>query len=528
MVKRNGKFGAFYGCTNYPTCKGITRITFAKKKEVRRESLPDTIIGSPEQEHIWNLVQTETKHIIIQALAGTGKTFSLVAMLRYLTAHSVIFLAFNKHIVDELESRIPKGMIAKTMNSFGYAQVRRHFPRVKFEQKKLDRIIASYVNVDDDKAEFISSAVHHLVNLCKANLLDGKNTDELELLALKHAIELSDSANHIFTLVPTILKACAAQTATIDFADQLWFVYVHGIKVESFDYMLADEIQDWNKLQQFVALRSCSENGRFIGVGDKNQAIYGFSGADTNSIENMIVALEQTSKKVITAPLTLTRRCPKSHVLLAQQLVPQYQAMPEAIEGIINAYTPDQAYSAMKRGDMVICRRNAPLISIAYALINAGIPVIVKGRDIGQGLIVLINKLAGKKLTLASDLIDKAESYRNKELEKLQKKGKRAESAIQVLNDKIDTLIAIAVGKETVKEMIAQIDALFSDSDPKNSVILSSVHRAKGLEAMRVFVFEYDRIEIAMKNEEFQRQERNLHYIALTRSKNELYLVNTK
>ncbi len=524
MVKRNGKFGAFFGCSNYPKCKGIKKIQFVKK-EIVKVGLPTNVIGTEEQNAIWQVVKDSDKNVIISALAGTGKTFSIVNALRYIIGQKVVFVAFNKHIVEELETRIPEGMIAKTMNSFGRLQVVRRFPKTKFEQDKLYRIIDSYVNAEDDNADFIKNAVAQLVNLCKVNLIDGKNEDQLDMLASKHTIETNDHTSAIYTLVPQVLNACKVQTATIDFADQLWYIYAHNIPVEQYDVMIADEIQDWNKLQQFVAMQAIISGGRFIGVGDEHQAIYGFSGADTDSIANMIEMLKKTRRNVVVMPLTATRRCPSSHVEIAQQIVPEFRAMDGAIVGIVGTSNKENAIPMMNRGDMGICRRNAPLISIAYALINANMPVIVKGRDIGQGLIVLINKLAGKKLTTVDQLIDKAEEYRAKETEKLQKKGKRAESAIQVLNDKINTLIAIAEGKETVKDMIAQIDTLFSDNDPKNAVILSSVHRSKGLEADRVFVFEYDRIEIAMSNEEFALQERWLHYISLTRSKNELYLI---
>jgi DNA helicase-2/ATP-dependent DNA helicase PcrA len=328
--------------------------------------------------------------------------------------------------------------------------------------------------------------------------------------------------------VPQVLNQCKLQKNTIDFADQLWFIHAYNIPVETFDVMLADEIQDWNPLQQMVAIKALGVNGRFIGVGDKHQSIYGFSGADTNSIENMGKMLEKLTRGLLIKPLTYTRRCPKTHVALAQAIVPEFRAFDDAPEGFVAYPDLDQALTMIKRGDMGICRRNAPLISIAYKLIKSGIPVIVKGRDIGKGLIVLINKLAGKKITKVSDLLEKAEVYRSKELDKLQKKGKKAESAITNLNDKIDTLIAICEEKDTVKEAIEQIDSLFQENDKNNSIILSSVHKCKGLEAESVFVFEYDRIEIALKDVELAQQERWLHYISLTRSKNALYLVMSK
>lgn len=523
-----GKFGPFYGCSNYPKCKKTISAKY-EKKIITKVALPENVVGTEEQDNFWRAIQENTQHVILSALAGAGKTFSIVNALRYLVNQHVIFVAFNKHIVDELESRIPEGMIAKTMNSFGRLQVVNYFPHLKkfnaFEEDKLWRIIETYVNKEDDNAEFIVNAVHSLVTLCKVNLLDGKDIKRLDALCLKHGVDTNDLTNAIYTLVPQVLNQCKVQNKTIDFADQLWYVYAYGMPVETFDVMLADEIQDWNPLQQLVAIKALGKNGRFVGVGDKHQSIYGFSGADTNSIANLTAMLAETSRNVLVKPLTYTRRCPKTHVSLAQVIVPEFKAFDDAKEGFVAYPNYEDMISLIKQGDMIICRRNSPLISLAYTLIKKGMPVIVKGRDIGKSVIVLINKLSGKKITKITDLLDKAEIYRAKEIEKLQKQGKKAESAMIILNDKIDTLIALCEDKDTVKELIEFIDQLFQENNTKNAVLLSSVHKCKGLENDTVFVIQYDKIEIPLKDAELAQQEKWLHYIALTRSKNGLYLV---
>jgi superfamily I DNA/RNA helicase len=210
-------------------------------------------------------------------------------------------------------------------------------------------------------------------------------------------------------------------------------------------------------------------------------------------------------------------------VLLAQKLVPELESMPEAIQGTVNTSKLDNALLNMQHGNMVICRRNAPLISIAYQLIKQGKSVIVRGRDIGKGMQVIISKL---KANTIEELIDKAESFRTKELDKLAKKGSRAENQIQALNDRIDTLVALTEGKDTIDDLRRYIQDLFTDADQHNSVMLSSVHRAKGLESMAVFVVDYAKIQLKLKNERLQVQEKHLEYIALTRSKDTLWLVD--
>jgi DNA helicase-2/ATP-dependent DNA helicase PcrA len=235
----------------------------------------------------------------------------------------------------------------------------------------------------------------------------------------------------------------------------------------------------------------------------------------------MIELLGKTTRNVVIKPLNETRRCPKSHVALASEIVPHIRAMDSAIDGEIYNIKTSDIVKHVKVGDLVISRRNAPLISIAYALLRNGIRAIVRGRDFATGLINLVLKFKAVSIT---ELIEVAETYRTKELDKLNARGNKAENQIDALNDKIDTLIALTEGLDTVDQLINKLNTLFSDQNDDRAVNLSSVHRAKGLEAVTVFVADYDKIEIPMNQDWNQQQEKNLHYVALTRSKSALYL----
>lgn len=523
MIERTSKKTRknFWGCSRFPKCDGMSFQNTYAKKDVVKIDMPTNVTGTPQQESIWQAAKNVKAHLIIDALAGSGKTFTIVQFLRYITG-KIIFVAFNRHIVDELMTRVPDGIEVRTMNGFGYSIVRLWNPRVKFNEDKLYDILSILIPQDEDNTEFLTDAVYKLTNLAKYNLFDGKNHDELDTLVMKHGIELNDSRDLVYSYVESAIKMSKDRRNEVDFTDQLWFVFAHNIPVTQYDYLLGDEIQDWNPLQQHVAMQAVKNGGRFVGVGDQRQAIYAFSGADTQSIPNMTIMLENTKRGVQIMPLTYTRRCPVSHVTLAKAIVPELKAMPEAIEGSTEKITRDQAVIKINAGDMGISRRNAPLIAIAYELIRNGKSVIVRGRDIGKGLQALISKFKAESI---DELIDKAEEYRIRESDKLAKKGKKAENAIQALNDKIATLIALTEGKNTIDEVRRSIESLFSDNNPKNSIVLSSVHRAKGLEADSVYVFDYARIEIPMNDPEFAQQEKNLHYIALTRGKKHLALV---
>jgi DNA helicase-2/ATP-dependent DNA helicase PcrA len=80
----------------------------------------------------------------------------------------------------------------------------------------------------------------------------------------------------------------------------------------------------------------------------------------------------------------------------------------------------------------------------------------------------------------------------------------------------------------TVDDLSRAIENLFSDQD--SAIVLSTVHRAKGLEADRVFILCPEKLPLVWKGqrpEQFQ-QELHLRYVGLTRSKDTLIFVESE
>jgi len=514
----------FYGCSGFPKCNGYKPFK-APKADRSSITLNTSVQGSPEQEAIWNTMLQSNKHLIVKAGAGCGKTFTIVhgsMLMQQQKAVKQLFVAFNTHIVKELEQRLPQEIMVKTMHSFSFQQVKRWNPRVTLDENKLDGIIDGFVP-EDDNSDYIKAATRRIVELCKYNLFEGKDEQELDSIVDTYGIDLNDHRSMVYTIVPQVIKASVNSRNVVDFTDMLYFVYTHKIAIETFDVVIADELQDFNKLQQYIAILALGKTGRFFGVGDEYQSIYGFAGANTNSMRDFNTYLSTTNRGVESLPLTVSRRCAVAIIDRAQQIVPHIRAMDDAPIGIVESMGLNKAIESIKPGDMGICRRTAPLISVAYGLMRAGVPVFVKGRDFGKGMLALIKKLKAQDIP---ELIDKAEKYRNKELEKLEARGKKADNARQALNDKIDTLIALTEGMEDLTELRAKITTLFSDTNEKNAVQLSTIHRVKGNEADKVFIFDYSRVELPMRLEEQIAQEKHVHYVGITRAKSHLVLVD--
>jgi hypothetical protein len=247
-------------------------------------------------------------------------------------------------------------------------------------------------------------------------------------------------------------------------------------------------------------------------------SIYGFAGADADSIPNLIDLLEAT-----VLPLSTTYRCPKSHVLLAQRLVPQIEAAEWAAEGIVKDVNEYEFVNRVTAGDLVLCRCNAPLVAPAFLLIRRGIKAVILGRDIGRGLKRLLSKVQKKhNVHNLFDTLAALVEYGDKEIGKLLKMKKQ--SRAQALEDRIETIIALADGSSSMGQLEEKIETIFSDA--AEGVTFSSVHRAKGAEADRVWILRPDlmphpRVSAAWE----MQQEHNIQYVALTRAKKELCFV---
>jgi DNA helicase II / ATP-dependent DNA helicase PcrA len=528
----------WFPCTMYPKCKGAVREfaadlerlegEYAKAKaaapivrEARKAFAP-----SKYQAAIFDFIRTGKGHGVVEAVAGSGKTTTLVEALE-LAKGRVIFTAFNAAIAAELAKRAPGHVTVSTLHSLGLRATRKAFPQstVDKDGAKVDGVCEAALPVKEgpqgDQNFGARRALKKLISLAKATLVKVSDTAAIVAMAEQYGVDCDTQEE--LTLAISELPACMAElaynTSWIDFDDMIWFPYVHNLAVEKYDWVFIDETQDLNRAQVELALKACAAQGRIIAVGDRYQSIYGFRGADCEAMPRMIERLGAT-----VLPLSITYRCPTSHVeqVLNEGLVPALEARPNAPMGTIRETMIDKALEEMTTGDLVMCRTNAPLVSVAFALLRAGKKAIIRGRDLGTGLVSLIRKLAARKFsTPTTEVLAALTVYADKERAKLVK----AKKSTIALDDKIETLQVLSEGCDDAACMVAKIEAIFSDTDA--GVVCSSVHRAKGFEANRTFIVKPELMPHPMAKKEWeQKQEANIRYVCLTRSKSEMVFVH--
>lgn len=492
---------------------------------------------SAYQQSVLDFVTHGTGHGFVSAVAGSGKTTTLKMICEQITGKGpAAFVAFNKHIRDELAARLPQHVTVATLHQIGlrttaYGLGKRanvdsadKLGRDMIDQH-LDMLVsrASFANASEDDISEIRGYkpdLQKLLRFAKSSLVNEHSAADVATMMDRFNLDIPlDIAMEFLpgALAKTI--EVARRTGVISFDDMIWLPCRLNMKPQTFMWVMVDEAQDLTPAQRELTMKMISPGGRLIYVGDPRQAIYAFAGADSKSTEEIV---SRVQAKVM--PLSVCYRCPKSHVALAKEIVPEIESAPNAIDGTVVHINEDDIATLAQVGDIVLCRTTAPLISTAFAMIALRKPAKVKGRDLGAGLVKMADKIRRKaKIKDICDFAGAADKFLADSRANMS--GDDIDMKMQRLQDQVDSLNCIigATFPADFKALTAEIEGIFTDDN--GGICLSTVHRAKGLEADRVFVMRTDIMPHPMaKTEDAQIQENNILYIAMTRSKRDLFL----
>ena len=399
---------------------------------------------STYQENILNTVKLTDKNILVDAKAGSGKTSTLILISEAIQkqGNKCLFLAFNKHIVEELKGKMDTTDCAvKTIHSLGYSYLRsflyrqygqhykmdldenklREIVKYKFEEDGYQQSVIEH-NIDKTGTElkdFIRTLISetcHLINFCRFHMTNYHEQDKVRKLALsccRTIIEENIGFDNYPTLVESVIDKLkndfenpeiidGLPTYKVDFTDMIYFPVYYKMMPpwsvkEYLDYVLIDECQDLSELQQEF-LKTLGNNSRFIFVGDEKQAIYGFAGADTKSIFKLTQRydLEQL-------PLNICYRCPKKVIKLVQQeVLPTIEYNNERPDvGEVHYIERSEIIKNLEKNDVIITRRNSDLLRLFIDLsVKKKIQVRLLNKD-------LVNNVTNNLTRIVNSYIEK-------------------------------------------------------------------------------------------------------------------------
>jgi len=501
---------------------------------------------STYQQAVYDVIEHGNGSLIVNAVAGSGKTTTIVNSVELLSdSLTTMFCAFNKSIATELGNRLPKHVNTCTMNSLGHRAWMRHVGgRIDLKVDKTYRIFDSeqiQTEFSHKSPRSVRYVVSQLVGFAKGlglvpAELEGKGytglladtTKSWEGIIQHYGVdmnikrdgktrfevkqELREKTDLAIEIARRILYIGIKNQKLIDFNDQLYLPVIANARFPANDVVFVDEAQDISAIQRVMLKRSLKHGGRLIAVGDPHQAIYGFRGADSESLNNIAKDFNANS-----LPLSISYRCPQDIVKEAQSFVSHIEASDTAPMGKVEqlgTYS-NTNMDTFQPEDFVLCRNVAPLIKLAFALIRAQKPVGILGRDIGKTIVSLIEKLNANDIT---DLELKLSQWEQIEISRIQERDPEANVGYIIERaDAVRTFITCS-HEHTIEGVIDAVGRLFCNSI-SGAVKLATIHKSKGLEAERVIILDQHLIPSKYATQEWQKeQENNLNYVAITRS----------
>lgn len=276
---------------------------------------------------------------------------------------------------------------------------------------------------------------------------------------------------------------------------------------------------------------SLKVSGRELYIADNiltHNSIYGFAGSDIECFEQL-----KNLPNTVTLPLSVSYRCCKAAVRLAQSINPFILWHESAIEGEVRDGTSKEISDI--DDSAVLCRNNAPLVSFLYMLIAQGKSAHIAGKKTSEGLIKHI-----KRYKTISEMYKKMKADEKKILTKIietekikEDKAKQDQKYISAIDKRLCLeSISNNANCKSIEDLEVEIKRIFFDEeDPskrKPGIVLSSMHKSKGLEWNNVYILciELNEQRISFCKREWQKQQEfNLKYVAFTRPKEKLIFI---
>ena len=508
-------------------------------------------------------VTTDAAPLCILAGAGSGKTRVLTRRIAWRVAQGradprhVLALTFTRKAAGELSSRLAvlgvrDQVAAGTFHAIAYAQLRRRWadrgerPPALVDRKV--RLLAPLLaghrgagvqpadvanEIEWAKARFVGPAHYE----AEAAAAGRKPVLTLGVMASLYERYEEEKRRRALVDFDDLLLLCARALQTDDaFASsQRW----------RFRHLFVDEFQDVNPVQFRLLEGWRGDHRDLCVVGDPNQAIFGWNGADAGYLTGFadrcpgaeIVRLDDNYRS---SPQILAVADAVLNGNASRETSPPLRAnRAEGVTPTVRSWASDRdearaVVRAMRRrhnptlpwsGMAVLARTNAQLLLFEEACTTAGIPHRVRGEgsflsqpEIRQAL----NEL--RRAPLASPLLPAIVDLEEMAAEAEGDRGQRLEGLVRLAREH-SALDQAA----TIDGFFAWLRATVGGDEPtkKGDVVeLATFHAAKGLEWPVVFVVGLERglVPIAQADTPVARaEERRLLYVAVTRAEQELH-----
>lgn len=269
------------------------------------------------EQQIQGVINTEGGILVI-AGAGSGKTRVLTYRIAYLieefhvSPYNILAITFTNKAANEMKERLQnvcsrvQGLWVSTFHSFCARVLRTHIDKLGYDknysiygelesQRVVKRILQ---NKHIEEKNFLNNCLWHISNAKNKGLNPEQyasvctDMNASRICDVYSAYEEELKYNNALDYDDLLLKTVQL---FVNFPDVLEYY------ADRFTYIHIDEYQDTNKIQYLLVKLLASKHGNLFAVGDEDQSIYGWRGADISNIINFkqdfpngkIIKLEQ-------------------------------------------------------------------------------------------------------------------------------------------------------------------------------------------------------------------------------------------
>ena len=492
--------------------------------------------ASEYQDKIFQTISSGVGNLIINAAAGSAKTTTIVNAIRFIPdAKKILFIAFNKDIVNKIRHTVTHdGATVLTFHSLGYCML---VENGVIENKGKDIVIEyKYKNYVKENLQHLTDRYSEIGRNKSLYINNIVKLIEYSRYYLAMSIKEIERVAEIYGIIPILDEVEVCRKALlwgkenldfIDYTDMLWLPNVLNLTTKRylFNWIFIDEAQDTSIVEEKLVDKCFKRGTRFAAVMDEHQQINIWCGSTMDAIDNF---LKYPHTKQYTLPISY--RCPKKIVELAKQFSDNIVAKDDAIEGEIRYdVSPNEPIA----GDMVLCRNTAPLIEQFLKYLRINKKAYIRGfKDIRKEYLELIagtkSKLIDRNCVTYDGLFPNLYVYLFKQIDtimstqRLDEEDALCHSTILGIYDNIEALKVLSEGLISTQELVDKINIIFN-GEVEDAVELSTIHKAKGLEADNVYILQPSLMPSKLASKEWEKKtERNLIYVAYTRAKKTL------
>ncbi len=442
------------------------------------------------------------RSLIIEALSGSGKTTTIVELAKA-TNKKCLFLAFNRHIADELQARLPKVHV-KTSHALGLQSIKSVYGGVKISPHKVNRLHKKFgekAGLSRFEFEVIWDLARLVCPRWESSSVRMQSTEDALAIALNKTVNISNWVQEATLFNEQLAK----DKGQIDYVDMLWLVPRLGLRQYDYDVVFVDECQDLSSAQLMLIKTVIKPTAQLVFVGDSWQSLYGFAGAGSDNFP----VIRELFNINTTLPLPICYRCPDSHIEIAQRYVPQLESTGK--QGTVD-YLPDIDVHDIKDSSMVIGKTYKEITPLLLKCAIDDIPVTLRGVDCFAGILSAIKD--------GGTIEESLSEYKEETAERLENTPRLpcTKDRIRELESRIDSADAFLDADVTKDKAIAILERIrFSKKD---AITFSTVHRAKGNEAESVYLIGSETFLEAKDNEDLK-----VNYVGVTRAKQHLTFI---